>query len=100
MRRPQTRPTGRAISREELGELVREAIREELGPVLQSLKERVDDAAADDFMSVSQVARTVGGAPRTVYRWIHTGKLPARRRQDGRLTVKRADVLRFMGDAG
>lgn len=52
-----------------------------------------------EWMTPSEVARLVGYAHVTVLRWIHRGKLPARRSPGGTYRVHRAEAERLLAAA-
>ncbi|MCI6584052.1 MAG: helix-turn-helix domain-containing protein [Mobiluncus sp.] len=51
-----------------------------------------------EFFSVNQVAELVGVHPKSVYRWIHGGQLPAVRLGRRSVRVTREALAAFFGD--
>lgn len=62
-----TAPSVIVVTREELAELIREAVRQALGSGPQP----------DRWLSLSDAAREIGVDPSTIHRWAERGEIPA-----------------------
>jgi excisionase family DNA binding protein len=54
----------------------------------------------DDTVTAPECARLLGVHLTTVYRWVRTGVMPARRVGLRRLVIRRADLAAMIGPAG
>jgi excisionase family DNA binding protein len=90
-------PTLDEVVRQLLRGVVRDAVREELAPLLQ--RNAAPMVGADDgYLSVTKAARIADVAPGTIRAWIRAGRLTAQRA--GRvLRISRRELAQFMAGA-
>ncbi len=80
-------PLFSVVWHDDLREFVRSILREELIPLLATVKV---ERSPDDWMTVEDIAAATKLDPETIYRWVRSGKLHAHKA--GRLVrVKRSD---------
>lgn len=73
-------------------EIIAEAVRREMKPLLEKLERLSSGVAGDELLRVSEAATLAKVKPATIRKWIRAGHLEAKGKARG-LRVSRADVL-------